>query len=161
MIQREESTSAVKRKARAQRKVTSPRDWTRALHDAGLRRTGPRVAVLEQLEIAHGPLTHGDFVEILAHLGYDRTTLYRNLTDLVAAGLVTRADLGHLWRFELVRGEGRSHGSEHPHFFCNDCGKISCLPGVVVKIVSTGGAPRAVANRAVEIQLKGLCDVCA
>jgi Fur family transcriptional regulator, ferric uptake regulator len=148
-------------RGRTRPKVRTPSEWTRALHNAGLRRTAPRIAVLERLEVANGPLAHGDLVEMLAHLGYDRATLYRNLTDLAGAGLVTRADLGHLWRFELVRGESRHHSSEHPHFLCNDCGKVSCLLGVTVRILSRGQAPRAVGERAVEIQLKGLCDLCA
>jgi Fur family transcriptional regulator, ferric uptake regulator len=142
-------------------KGRSSSEWAGALHSAGLRRTGARVAVLAQLEAASAPLTHGDLVEMLGHLGYDRATLYRNLMDLVGAGLVTREDLGHLWRFELVRGASRDHRSEHPHFLCNECGEVSCLPDGAVHVVPIRGAPRALRRRSIEVQIKGRCDACA
>jgi Fur family transcriptional regulator, ferric uptake regulator len=135
---------------------------TDTLRAAGLRRTGPRVAVMQRLEAAAAPLSHGEVAEQLAAKGYDRATVYRNLVDLVEVGLVTRKDLGdHVWRFELVRAEGREHRPDHPHFLCTDCGDVSCLPEEAVKVVATRGAPRAVGRRAVQVQLKGRCDGCA
>jgi Fur family ferric uptake transcriptional regulator len=98
---------------------------------------------------------------MLTRLGYERATLYRNLMDLVGAGLVTRESLGHLWRFELVRGEDRDHGSQHPHFLCSECGEVSCLPDGVVRVVLVRGAPRAIGRPGLELQIKGRCDACA
>lgn len=139
-------------------KLTTYQERLRA---AGLRSTAPRVAVLRELEAAKTPLSHAELVETLDHEGYDRVTLYRNLTDLTEAGLVVRADLGdHVWRFELRREHGRRTGS-HPHFTCTDCGTVSCLPDEAVRLASTKGAPRSVSARQVEIQLRGLCDRCA
>jgi Fur family ferric uptake transcriptional regulator len=135
--------------------------WVRALHKAGLKRTAARIAVLEQLDAADAPMTHKDLGERLAHLGYERATLYRILMDFVNAGLVTREAFGHWWRFELVRGERRDHRSAHPHFFCNECGDIACLPDGVVRLVAIRGAPRAIQRRDVEVQLKGRCDTCS
>ncbi len=136
-------------------------DYQERIRGAGLRSTAPRVAVLRELEAARSPLSHAELVEALGHEGYDRVTIYRNLTDLTDAGLVLRADLGdHVWRFELKR-EGGQHAGMHPHFTCTDCGKVSCLPDESVKLASARGAPRSVAARKVEIQLRGLCDHCA
>jgi len=127
---------------------------------AGLRSTVPRVAVLEQLRRAPTPLSHAEIYSHLAALGFDRATLYRNLIDLADAGLVTRTDLGdHVWRFEL-RANGGKQANEHPHFVCTDCGGVSCLPGVSVRITRASGAPRALRREAVEVQLKGICDRC-
>ena len=71
------------------------------IRTVGLRSTAPRVAVLRELEAATAPLSHADLVDSLGSQGYDRVTIYRNLTDLTEAGLVMRADLGdHVWRFE-------------------------------------------------------------
>ena len=79
------------------------------IRTAGLRSTAPRVAVLRELEAATAPLSHADLVDSLGSQGYDRVTIYRNLTDLTEAGLVVRADLGdHVWRFELRRA-GKEH----------------------------------------------------
>lgn len=127
------------------------------LRAAGLRSTGPRVAVLGALAQVGIPKSHGDIAESLSHLGYDRATIYRNLMDLTQAGMVSRTDLGdHVWRFEIKSGPG--HTQEHPHLVCTDCGDVSCLPEVEVKIVAKPGAKRPVGD--VEVQLRGLCSDC-
>ena len=131
------------------------------LRSSGLRRTAPRVAVMQFLEGAPSPLSHGEIAEELALLGFDRATIYRNLIDLVEANLVTRTDLGdHVWRFEIRRGSAK-HASAHPHFLCVTCGGVTCLPGGTVRLVSSRGVPRAIASRSVEVQVKGHCDTCA
>ncbi len=136
-------------------------DYQERIRGVGLRSTAPRVAVLRELETAQAPRSHAELVEALGHEGYDRVTIYRNLTDLTEAGLVVRADLGdHVWRFELKREAG-GHAGTHPHFTCTDCGAVSCLPEEAVKLASTRGAPKSVTARKVEIQLRGLCDRCA
>jgi Fur family ferric uptake transcriptional regulator len=153
-----------KRSAQAQPppRARPPAELTDALRAAGLRRTSPRIAVLQRLEAATAPLSHGEIAEKLAAAGYDRVTVYRNLSDLVEVGLVTRTDVGdHVWRFELVRPRGKSHGIEHPHFLCTDCGDVSCLPDDAVTIVPSRDVPRSVSRRAIEVQVKGRCDACA
>jgi Fur family transcriptional regulator, ferric uptake regulator len=120
------------------------------------------MAVLQRLEVASAPVSHGEIADKLGTQGFDRATVYRNLVDLVEAGLVTRTDLGdHVWRFEVVRGEPADHPGEHPHFLCVDCGDVSCLPGDAVTIAPLRGVPRAASKRKVEVQLKGRCDTCA
>lgn len=129
---------------------------------AGLRATASRLAVLRGLTQAATPRTHADLVEQLAPQGWDRATIYRNLTDLTGAALIRRTDLGdHVWRFELRRQHDTHAGGEHPHFLCNECGEIVCLPGESVEIKPLRGAPHAVRRKAVEIQVRGLCDRCA
>jgi Fur family ferric uptake transcriptional regulator len=143
-------------------RIRRPDELARALRDAGLRRTAPRIAVLERLEQAVAPLSHAEVVDELGTSGFDRATLYRNLVDLVEAGMVTRTDVGdHVWRFELVRGDRSPHAAEHPHFLCVDCGDVSCLPGDAVTIAPARGVPRAVSKHKVEVQIKGRCDACA
>jgi Fur family transcriptional regulator, ferric uptake regulator len=138
----------------------NPEDLRDAIRNAGLRRTGPRVAVLRELKSATAPLSHGEVAEAL-RLDYDRPTIYRNLMDLVRAQLVTRRDLGdHTWRFSIVRGDEDAHTSEHPHFLCTDCGELSCLPREVVTLVPVRGVPRSLRKRDIEVQVKGLCDSC-
>lgn len=153
------------RKTMAARKNThQPKlvDYQDRLRAAGLRSTSPRVAVLRELDSATAPRSHADLVEALGEEGYDRVTIYRNLTDLTEAGLVMRADLGdHVWRFELKRGTTNSHQGTHPHFTCIDCGTVACLPAESVRITSARGAPKSVSARSVDVQLRGLCDRCA
>ena len=128
---------------------------------SGLRSTAPRVAVLACLDGAATPMSHAEICEALQDEGFDRATLYRNLVDLAEAGLLTRTDHGdHVWRFELRR-EGATHDAEHPHFTCTDCGEVSCLPAATVRIDAVDGAPKALAESSVQVQLRGRCDDCA
>src|SRR5688500_8997073 len=131
----------------------------RAIREAGLRATPARRAVLELLRGSAVPLSHGEVADRLVGAAWDRATIYRNLTDLAEAGLARRTDLGdHVWRFEAVAA---GHGADpHPHFVCTSCGAIECLPDVELALRKTR-TPRAVRARAVEIQLRGLCDGCS
>jgi Fur family ferric uptake transcriptional regulator len=108
------------------------------------------------------PVSHPELFEALAQQGFDRATLYRNLVDLAEAGIVRRTDLGdHVWRYEMRSSED-GHVIEHPHFVCTDCGEVACLPGVDVKIVSSGNeTPRSVRSHKVAVQLSGRCNQCA
>jgi Fur family transcriptional regulator, ferric uptake regulator len=128
----------------------------------GLRSTAPRVAVLAHLQSATTPLSHAEIFDALEDQGFDRATIYRNLADLTEARLLSRTDVGdHVWRFEWRRDGQRGSTKEHPHFMCVDCGEVSCLPGVNVRISATHGIPRAIVAKSVAVQLKGQCDRCA
>ncbi len=131
------------------------------LRNAGLRATTPRIAVLRCLRHSDRPLSHGDACEALEDHGFDRATVYRNLTDLTEVGVLRRADLGdHVWRFELVREQDHD-GSAHPHFICNECGTVSCVPELSVTVDKTLALPKALAERNYEVQLRGVCDSCS
>lgn len=146
--------AGVRRPKRAE-PTTSP---TTALREAGLRKTAPRLAVLGVLEDADAPLSHAEVAERLGGDALDRVTIYRNLLALTEAGLVRRTDVGdHVWRFERMRA-GRAHDAAHPHFVCSDCGTVSCLPDVRVRFDGAGAS--AVAQKKLEVQLRGLCGDC-
>ena len=148
-------------------------DAVRAIvRDAGLRCTPARLAVLQHLQEARGPRTHAEVAAALADRGFDRATIYRNLTELTEAGLVSRMELGdHAWRFE-IRRPVPPHGGprEHPHFVCTSCGEVSCLEGVKVAITPqpAGRRPRGAAKPSAaggigavtEVLLKGQCAQC-
>lgn len=130
------------------------------LRGAGLRSTAPRVAVLQHLTKQAAPVSHADLCRSLERDGFDRATLYRNLIDLTDVGIVTRTDLGdHVWRFEVKQRNG-NHVVSHPHFVCSDCGTVSCLPDVSVRIAGGKRAPRSLATKNVAIQITALCDDC-
>lgn len=130
------------------------------LREVGLRATNARTLVLGCLMDAGRPLTHAEVCEALADHGYDRATLYRNLVDLTTGGLVSRTDLGdHLWRFALAGADGHD-SSAHPHFVCQECGDVSCLPDGAVSVNASRGVPKSVRQKNVEIQIRGLCNDC-
>jgi Fur family transcriptional regulator, ferric uptake regulator len=129
-----------------------------ALRAAGLRSTTSRVAVLQHVATASKPLSHADVADVLVPEGYDKSTLYRCLVELADSGLLARLDAGdHAWRFEL-KGDEEEHGTEHPHFVCVDCGQVTCLTDVEVKI-SPPKRSSAV-GEVTEIFLKGHCKEC-
>lgn len=155
------SAKAKPKSTPAAAQAPSDADIRTILRTAGLRSTIPRLAVYRQLYAAELPITHGAVAEQLADQGFDRATVYRNLTDLCEVGLAQRSDHGdHLWRFELVRADTPRHAHAHAHFLCTDCGQVECLPETLVSLASDPTAPRAVDQRRVEIQVKGVCDVC-
>lgn len=128
---------------------------------AGMRGTAPRIAVLERLRRARAPLSHPELTAELVPLGFDRATIYRNLVDLVDAGLVSRIELGdHVWRYEVRDREHAAGDAEHSHFVCNDCGTVSCLPEVSIAIRPAPGSRRSVVAEISDIVLKGRCESC-
>lgn len=139
-------------------KAVSVQQAREALRAADLRSTASRVAVYQYVAGARKPLSHADVSEALVPEGYDKSTLYRCLVELADAGLLARLDAGdHAWRFELKVGE-EEHGTEHPHFVCVDCGKVTCLTDVEVKISPPKKASPV--GDVTEIFLKGHCKEC-
>jgi Fur family transcriptional regulator, ferric uptake regulator len=131
------------------------------LRAAGLRSTAARLAVMRELLVARNPLTHAQVAVRLARRGFDRATIYRNLIELSDAGLLLRVELGdHVWRFEARRNDA-DRPSEHPHFVCVDCGEVSCLSSVNVRITPAPGGAGTVIGQVTEVLLKGRCGRCA
>lgn len=145
----------------ARSKATSLAALRDRLRGAGLRCTAPRMAVLEHFETVRRLLSHGELVEALADREFDAATIYHNLIDLEGAGLVSRVNVGdNVWRFEL-RDQDTEAEAEHPHFVCVDCGEISCLDQVRIKLSPAPGSLKSVVRRVSEILLKGQCTRCA
>ena len=131
------------------------------IRSTGLRSTPARLAVLQALEQRTTPVTHADLAGELVPQGFDKATVYRNLIDLTDAGMLSRSELGdHVWRFELRHHSAR-HTSEHPHFLCLDCGEVSCLSDVDIRISPTQGRKSSSIGKVTEVLLKGHCDRCS
>lgn len=128
------------------------------LRENALRVTAPRLAVLRVLAGARDPLS---YTEVLGHLGemdWDPATIYRNLVKLREAGLavvVSRA--GGIDRYTLAQARGDDH--RHPHFVCDDCGRVACLPVELVASMSMEG-PWATSIQKAMVQLRGECPDC-
>jgi Fur family ferric uptake transcriptional regulator len=123
-----------------------------------------------------GPRTHAEVADALTDRGFDRATIYRNLTELTESRICSRVELGdHVWRFEMRHGDA----TEHPHFLCTSCGEVSCLDDVEVAITRKPGAKPAAKRRTGskgvgdgaaakrpgigsvnEVLLKGTCEQC-
>lgn len=136
------------------------KDKARALlkaHD--LRATGPRMAVLRALARAGRPLSYTEVVELLGETDWDQATVFRNLVKLRDAGITTVVSrVDGMDRYALVSAE---HGTEHrhPHFVCEDCGRIDCLPDEIIGEISLPEPWRAAVADAV-LQMRGVCPTC-
>lgn len=132
------------------------------LRARGLRATPSRLAVLELLltNPSEQAWSHAEVVAELAPGPWDPATIYRNLTDLVEAGLARRTDVGdHVWRVEAL--DGKHDSTAHPHFVCTECGTVECLPVMKALVSARMKAPRALKQQKVEVQVRGLCDACS
>jgi Fur family ferric uptake transcriptional regulator len=140
----------------AQTRLLRDEDLRKLLTDNGIRVTTQRMVILRELARLRIPASHAELTERLAGSTLDRATIYRNLLSLTEAGLLIKTQLGdNVWRFELPQAASTQHGL-HPHFVCNDCGGVSCLPTDSVAL--HGEAMRVQIS---EVQLRGRCQGCA
>ncbi len=128
------------------------------LRESALRATAPRLAVIRVLAEAQNPLSHTEVLERLGETDWDPATIYRNLVKLRDAGVapvVTRAE--GINRYALAGAQDDGH--RHPHFFCEDCGRIACLPAQLTASMSIEG-PWAASIQKAMVQLRGECPDC-
>ncbi len=126
------------------------------IHQAGLRATSPRVAVLRLLMASPKPLSHAEVIAAVGDDEWDQATLYRNLLKLVEANLARVASqMGGITRYE-ARADGDPH--VHPHFSCQVCGRVECLPGA--KLAGSVEVKWHRSLEASQLQLIGDCPEC-
>lgn len=98
------------------------------LRAAGLRRTPARLAVLDEVRTLARPATHAELQARPALAELDDITLYRTLATLSEAGLVHRVQgLDGAWRYCLQPEGQPGCPGNHAHFYCTDCGGLTCL----------------------------------
>ena len=132
-------------------------DVRQRLREAGLRATAARIAVLGLLGKIGTPGTHQEITHRLQSLSFDKSTVFRALNDLAAAGLARRMELGdHVWRYELsTSAHSDEHNEPHAHLLCVVCGSITCLTDEDIEIkVSKSIGPIE------DVLLKGHCLSC-
>lgn len=137
---------------------TPPNADERALRDAGLRVTAPRLAVLDAVA-HHQHVDAADVVtEVRRALGsVSVQAVYDTLNALTEQGLLRRIEpAGHPARYE------RRLGDNHHHIVCERCGAVGDVDCVVGEApcltpVSTHGFQ----VRTAEVTFWGLCPDCA
>ncbi len=141
--------------------VSNLHDEIRALlKGQGMRATAQRLAVLVTLHEQKVPMTHE---EVMGNLGpglYDKASVWRVLSDLVAVGIVRRMDLGdRVWRYELHDG-CHAVADEHPHFLCESCSEVTCLPPLELRSLD-GTLPKKLQEATFRIRISGTCEKCS
>jgi Fur family ferric uptake transcriptional regulator len=142
------------------RKTATSMELRAKIRERGLRATPARIAVCDVLAKASGPLTHAEVSRQLVHRDIDQTTVFRNLTDLVEAGLVRRIEVGdHVYRFEWCAGAEAE--AKHAHFVCVDCGGVTCLTDLAPAApAAVHRAGKKVIRDVTEVLYKGHCSSC-
>ena len=139
--------------------MTLSKDEIRTLlTEQSLRATAPRLAVIRVLANANKPMSHSEVLNTLGDMDWDPATIFRNLVKLREAGIapvVSRAD--GIDRYILKTNQNDLH--QHPHFACDDCGELTCLPGEITTSVELEG-PWAKAIQQASVQLRGQCPEC-
>lgn len=125
----------------------------------GMRVTAQRLAVLIALHDRGAPMTHEEVMNALTKDSHDKASVWRVLSDFVNAGMVRRMDLGdRVWRYELYDAR-RQVTDDHPHFLCEVCNEVTCLPPLEVR-GRDGGFPAALVNANFHIRISGTCARC-
>jgi Fur family transcriptional regulator, ferric uptake regulator len=133
------------------------------LQRSGLRRTPVRMAVIDVLTRGGRPMT---VPQILGKMKgtVDTVTVYRTLHTFARKKLVHRVrGEDRSWLYAISGGESdRPREHLHPHFVCDECGKVECLetsriPSSFVASLDVGGGYEV---RWPEVVLHGLCPKC-
>ena len=116
--------------------------------------------MLVVLHEAATPLTHEQVMAGLRDGVYDKASIWRILADLADAGILRRMDLGdRTWRYELL-DSCRTITDDHPHFLCESCGDVSCLPALEVR-AKHGALPSVLQGAEFRVRVMGRCASCA
>lgn len=129
------------------------------LASRNLRITAPRLGVLRVLADADRPLSYSEVLERIGDMDWDPATVYRNLVKLRDAGLAPIASRVNGIDRYMLRSEQRDVHN-HPHFACDDCGQLTCLPDAITDATVLDG-PWAKAVKQASVQLRGQCPDCA
>jgi Fur family ferric uptake transcriptional regulator len=107
-------------------KPDSPHSAEAILQKAGLRRTPVRLGVIDVLSKSQRPMTVPQMLGKMK--GVDSVTVYRTLNTFARKRLVHRVrGEDRTWRYAVSGTEDREVRHEHPHFVCEECGKVECL----------------------------------
>ncbi len=137
------------------------RDLRKACAVRGLRLTPQRDVLLQLLGRATGHPTADEMVHRVRCVlpSVSHATVYRNLQELVSAGIISTLNrAGSAVQFEVNR-------EDHHHFVCNACGRVwdvylqnADLKNLKINRRRSGLSGFRVDRR--EVQLQGLCADC-
>ena len=139
-------------------KIDTKEKINKLLDSAKLKRTEPRMTILEVLLKSNGPQTADEIVLAMGRKGPNKVTVYRTLESMVEAGIVHRAYIEERSQHYELSDKCTEHQC-HPHFVCTDCGQTRCLPETSVPMASSPPAGFIIHRQ--QVRLEGLCPECA
>lgn len=134
-------------------------DPSQTLRNAGLAKTAQRMAVLEKLIGAAGPLNVRDILaETRGKLKIDRVTVYRILASFREGGIIREIDAGSGTAYYEM---ACLHNPIHPHFHCRQCGSLTCMPALTLsQALDWLTHPHDFSVESINIHITGICGSC-
>jgi len=129
------------------------------LQNHQLKKTTPRVAIIQALQTSKAPLSENEVKEKMGNL-YDRITFYRSVQTLMEVGIIHRIIVDNITtRYALnFCNNKHQHIVDHVHFFCQQCNSLICLNDVKLQNYQL---PNEFIAEQCEVTIKGLCDKCS
>ena len=128
----------------------------RRIHEAGLRVTQPRLALIASLHRHEGPASIERIHQDVGAGVCDLVTVYRSLAAFEEIGLVRRSYLHNgTCLYELTRGDQRTS-----HIVCKACGATERVDSVPVEGVELQLAKRGYTQVSHVVEFFGVCPKC-
>ena len=134
-------------------------DSAALLRGQGIRATPRKRAIVACVRDSSVPLSAADIHGMVSRrIPLDLVTVYRALAVCVERGVIREiADRSGTARYELAC----IHHPAHPHFRCERCGEIVCMPERGVPGASLAAcAPDGAVVRDVSVLVTGVCREC-
>jgi Fur family ferric uptake transcriptional regulator len=133
-------------------------DCSDELHQASLRVTPVRLAILHAFETTDEPLDVASIEQMLKrqHIRADKVTLFRTVNALSEKGIVVPIQLNEgKMRYEYANRE------DHHHFVCDRCGDIQDIPGCAARAAADDLSKHGITVSRHTMEFFGLCADCA
>jgi Fur family ferric uptake transcriptional regulator len=129
------------------------------LRDAGLSQTSQRMAVLNVIISADGPLSASDILNRTdSRQRINKVTVYRILSSLKEHRIIRElpTDQGtNLYEMACL------HNPIHPHFYCKTCRTMSCMqPLTLSQALDLFAGPNTFRVDDVHVHVNGVCRQC-
>lgn len=142
----------------ANMKESSIENFTKLLHEKGLKSTPLRLNILEILNRSHRPLSSEELQTKLAKIEHDKATLFRCLKKFSEVDLIKMVDLGEgFLRYEMTCLEHH----HHHHVMCVKCKKIEVIPFCIPKSIENHLSEAGYTNLTHRMDFFGLCKKCS
>jgi Fur family ferric uptake transcriptional regulator len=130
---------------------------TEILQQHQIKKTSPRVAIIQVLQKSLFPLTEADIKNEMGDL-YDRITFYRSVQTMLEAGIIHRIIVDNVTvKYALNHcAKGHCHHTSHAHFYCRICKEVICLDETEVK----ANIPEGFLQEELDLLIKGVCKQC-
>ena len=134
--------------------------FEKLLVENGLKRTGPRLKVLDILS-NRDSATSQPYLEQVMGADADRVTLYRVLKAFEEKGIIHKVLDSHGTANYAICSSNcteHQHHDEHVHFNCNNCLKVYCLNSVQIPALKI---PKGFKVEELNLIVTGICASCS